>query len=193
MQKIQIKNGIIGYYGNAVGYVENGVAILDPMFQNNELIKFLQEKEGLDILHANGVYDKLANGVHLQNTDNSSEMVRLKDCRIWQLKPDVDPTMKFIGYDELIKNGFNEPNIDNYNVVYDGEVATNNLECIYQKFNMEHPHDYKGHSLSLSDIIELYDSSGSSFHYVDRFGFKEVDFAGQEQAKEIHNDMNQSM
>jgi len=28
----------------------------------------------------------------------------------------------------------------------------------------------------MSDIIELYDDSGSTFYYVDRFGFKEIDF-----------------
>ena len=34
----------------------------------------------------------------------------------------------------------------------------------------------------MSDVVELYDGSGSSFHYVDRFGFREIGFdpPGQE-------------
>jgi len=33
----------------------------------------------------------------------------------------------------------------------------------------------------MSDVVELYDDSGSSFHYVDRFGFKEISFRPREQ------------
>jgi hypothetical protein len=83
--------------------------------------------------------------------------------------------MKFIGYDELLER-FGEPNPENYRVVYDGQLETNDLDAIYEKFNLNHPPGYQGHSLSMSDIIELYDDNGSTFFYVDRFGFKEIDF-----------------
>jgi hypothetical protein len=29
----------------------------------------------------------------------------------------------------------------------------------------------------MSDVLELYDENGSSFHYCDRFGFEEISFA----------------
>lgn len=99
----------------------------------------------------------------------------IKDCRVWQLKPDVDIRMKFIGYDELCRE-FGPPDPDNYRQVYDGAVETNDLEALYTKFNTDHPVGYEGHSLSMSDVLELYDESGSTFHYVDRFGFQQVDF-----------------
>lgn len=53
---------------------------------------------------------------------------------------------------------------DHYQLVYDGEVETNDLEELYTKFNLNHPPGYAGHSLSMSDVLELYDE-------VDRFGF----------------------
>ena len=63
-------------------------------------------------------------------------------------------------------------------MVYDGEVDTNDLEGLYAKFNAdERPPGYTGYSLSMSDVLELYDDAGSEFHYVDRFGFQQVDFA----------------
>jgi len=88
--------------------------------------------------------------------------------------------MKFIGYDELLER-FGEPDPNNYQAVYDGEVETNNLDELFAKFNLNHPPGYEGHSLSMSDVVELYDSSGSTFHYVDRFGFKEISFQPPEQ------------
>lgn len=63
-----------------------------------------------------------------------------------------------------------------YEAVYDGEVESNDLESIYAKFNIEHPEGFTGHSLSMSDVLELYDDTGSEFHYVDRFGFKQINF-----------------
>ena len=88
--------------------------------------------------------------------------------------------MKFIGYNELLEQ-FGEPDPDNYQTVYDGPVETNELEELYAKFNLDHPPGYEGHSLSMSDVVELYDNSGSSFHYVDRFGFREISFQPPEQ------------
>lgn len=34
----------------------------------------------------------------------------------------------------------------------------------------------------MSDVLELYDSAGSSFYYVDRVGFQEMEFAAPQQA-----------
>jgi hypothetical protein len=41
----------------------------------------------------------------------------------------------------------------------------------------------------MSDVVELYDDNGSEFYYVDRFGFKEIDFEGKGQIQ----DMNMSI
>lgn len=179
MRGISIKNQRILFYGNTAGYIENGRAIVDPMFHSQELKEYLTEKQGMEIQWVNGVYDRLANG----KPDMDGNAPILKNCRIHQLKPDVDVMMKFIGYDELTKQ-FGAPDPENYRVVYDGQLETNDLDAIYEKFNLDHPAGYEGHSLSMSDVIELYDGDGSTFHYVDRFGFKEIDFQPLEQEQQ---------
>lgn len=176
MKGIQIKNNLILYYGNTAGYIEKDKAIVDPMFKNDELRSYLTEKKGLELEWRNGIFARLAEG----KLDREGNLRVLKKCRIYQLKPDVDVLIKFIGYDELMEH-FGKPDPDNYRVVYEGEVETNNLEELFAKFNLDLPIGYNGHSLSMSDVVELYDDSGSSFHYVDRFGFKEIFFQPREQ------------
>jgi hypothetical protein len=176
MSRIAIKNDRILFYGNVAGYISENRAIVDPIFQCDELKDYLAGKKGLEVEWTNGVFEKIANG----GLDQNGEAQILKNCRIHQLKPEVDVMMKFIDYEDLLER-FGEPNPKNYQVVYDGQLETNNLDAIFEKFNLHHPPGYRGHSLSMSDIIELYDSNGSSFHYIDRFGFREIGFQPPEQ------------
>lgn len=171
MKPIRIENGVIVYYGNWVGRVSNGNAVVDPMFEGAELSGFLEKQKSIrEVKWKDGVFDRLMSG-----PKDTHEVQVLKSCRVWQLNPDVDIRMKFIGYDELCQN-FGQPDPANYQCVFDGPVDTNDLEALYTKFNIDHPADYRGHSLSMSDVVELYDDLTSTFHYVDRFGFQQVDF-----------------
>lgn len=177
MNPIRIENGIIIYYGNRAGRVEDGCAVVDPMFKGQELDRFLERQRHIrEVKWMDGMFDRLMAAPQEGGTAQT-----LKNVRVWQLKPDVDVRMKFIGYDELCGR-FGPPDQTNYQMVYDGAAETNDLEELYAKFNMDHPPGYRGHSLSMSDVLELYDETGSTFHYVDRFGFKEVDFAAPQQA-----------
>lgn len=65
-----------------------------------------------------------------------------------------------------------------YDKLYDGEVECKTVEEIYTKFNIDHPEDFKGHSLSVSDVVEIYESEDaeSGFYFCDRVGFEEIDF-----------------
>ena len=55
------------------------------------------------------------------------------------------------------------------------------MERIFEKFNSEQEvPGYMGHSLSVSDVIELYDEGSSEFYYVDYTDFKPVAFGGPE-------------
>ena len=72
-----------------------------------------------------------------------------------------------------------EPEFDHYEVVYIAplEPFTNlnyMLEDLYTKFNIHHPEDFRGHSLSVSDIVALKQNGVVSCHYVDSFGFAEL-------------------
>lgn len=62
-------------------------------------------------------------------------------------------------------------NINDYEVVYEGDIdgksTTDCLEKLFRIFNMEHPKDFKGHSLSTSDVVEL---DGGNF-YCDSTGW----------------------
>lgn len=176
MRGIRIENGRIVYFGNLAGYVTGNKAVVDPLFSGDGLTRFLEKQKGIEEVEwRDGVYDRMMNG----QADTLDGPV-LKNIRIWQLKPDVDVYMKFISYDRMTQR-FGEPSPQDYRVAFDGEVETNNLEEIYRKFNAGiRPAGYTGHSLSMSDVVELYDGEGSEFHYVDERGFKTIAFGGPE-------------
>ena len=78
----------------------------------------------------------------------------------------------------IIKDNFDAIKPENYNLVYVGELSelqgrtqSATLEAVYEKFNIDHPADYKGHSLSVSDIVVLHEDGKNSAHFVDSFGF----------------------
>ena len=55
------------------------------------------------------------------------------------------------------------------------------LEDIYTRFNIDHPKDFKGHSLSVSDVVVLHQNGQDTAHYVDSVGFRQVPEFLQEQ------------
>ena len=67
-------------------------------------------------------------------------------------------------------------NLDDYEVVYEGEIdlisgsEISTLEELFEIFNINHPKDFRGHSLSVSDVVEL---DGKNF-YCDAHGWKEL-------------------
>ena len=129
--------------------------------------------------------ERLLSGEQVSSSDPTQ---MLKAVRIWQLKPEVDIYKKFISLAETEKQ-FGTPDPADYQAVYDGHLGTNDLEAIYTRCNLNHPPGYKGHSLSMSDVVELYDENGSSFHYCDRFGFREIEFTEQEQTQSMSMSM----
>ena len=177
MQKISEKGGLISYYGNPAGYTEKGAAVVDRIFQNDELTAWLQSRS-LTPKWTDGVMERLLAGERL----GGETAAPLKNVRIWQLKPDTDVYMKFISYEETVRQ-FGEPSREHYRVAYDGQLDTNDLEAIYTRCNVNHPPGYDGHSLSMSDVVELYDAEGSEFHYCDRFGFQQISFGEPEQTQ----------
>ena len=54
------------------------------------------------------------------------------------------------------------------------------MDQIYEKFNLDRPEDFTGHSLSMSDVIVINDGDSVQAHYIDTFGFTELpDFIQQ--------------
>ena len=63
----------------------------------------------------------------------------------------------------------------NYELVYSAPLAPGtSLEDIYTRFNIDHPKDFKGHSLSVSDVVVLHQDGQDAAHYVDSAGFRQV-------------------
>ena len=106
---------------------------------------------------------------------------------IYQLKDNPElRDFHFAGTAELLKRGilsddFKEIQPGNYNLVYAGELSDiqgqsqgEKLNAIFEKFNIDHPADYRGHSLSVSDIVVLHENGKNSAQFVDSFGFTEL-------------------
>ena len=88
--------------------------------------------------------------------------------KIYQLLPRYHDLL-FEKYDNI------EFNIENYKQVYDGNIdaeenVIETLEKIYLMFNLSKSNDFHGHSLSISDVVEL----DREKYYVDQFGWKKV-------------------
>lgn len=68
-----------------------------------------------------------------------------------------------------------------YECVYSGAWEQGqSLDQIYERFNLDRPEDFTGHSLSMSDVIVINDGDSVQAHYVDTFGFTELpDFIQQ--------------
>lgn len=94
---------------------------------------------------------------------------------IYQLKRGEDMRdYSFASLDMLEKMGLSV-NPDNYEKVYEApKTAEDTLDSIYYRFNMEHPADFRGHSLSVSDVIVFHENGVDTAHYVDSYGFKAI-------------------
>lgn len=103
MKNIFFRDGILIYYGNPAGYLSEGKVVLDSIFDKEEIIAFLSEKEKLAVEIRSGVYDRLSEGGGMEMTVEASKGRRI---RIYQLKQDSPFMMRFISLAEREKRGF---------------------------------------------------------------------------------------
>ena len=94
---------------------------------------------------------------------------------IYQLKDSAETRdIRFMDMDYLEKEGI-PVSRENYTLVYTGELKEGmSLEDIYTKFNIDHPADFTGHSLSVSDVVVLHQDGENTSHYVDSVGYREI-------------------
>ncbi|MEE8886134.1 MAG: YodL domain-containing protein [Eubacteriales bacterium] len=86
---------------------------------------------------------------------------------------------RFESYSALKRAG-REPDIDHYEVIYTAPLLPYldqnvMLENMYEKFNIDRPEDFHGHSLSVSDVVMLRQNGMITAHYVDSVGFTPLD------------------
>lgn len=111
--------------------------------------------------------------------------------RVYQLCLESIETLPFAfrSMETMLKSGYQQPPASSYQLVYDGELihprseaANHMLERIFARCNDDLPEGYQGHSLSMSDVVELCDGKTSAFYYCDTVGFTYVKFEA-DQAK----------
>lgn len=83
---------------------------------------------------------------------------------------------KFVSMDEVMKSA-GEISRDDYALVYTSPLKDGDtLDSLYEKFNIDPPTDYAGHSMSVSDVVVLHQNHEDKAYYVDSMGFKEIPF-----------------
>lgn len=117
--------------------------------------------------------DILANGIERSQEKN----VDKPDFEIYQLKKsDENIYIRFEPLERLAELG-QKPDFSNYDKIYEGDLSAVNvrgdtvgdkLEAVFVKFNLDRPEDFKGHSLSVSDVVVMDDKA----YYVDTVGFQ---------------------
>lgn len=102
--------------------------------------------------------------------------------KIYQMQRSNKLTYHFMGWEFAKRYNFT---LDDYNLVYEGQKITykNGIECkdpmmclemLFTKFNIRRPSDFTGHSLSVSDVVELITDDKSKFYYCDSFGWEDI-------------------
>ena len=94
---------------------------------------------------------------------------------IYQLKRgDETRDLRFEPYDRLTATG-HAVDPANYDLIYTAPLTRDmTLEQIYERFNIDHPADFKGHSLSVSDVVVLHQNGQNTAHYVDSIGYRQT-------------------
>ena len=108
---------------------------------------------------------------------------------IYQVVPELDE--KGILFRDLacaVKAGDGRVPSEIYECIYSGELPVTDPEQVFVICNGKHPEGYKGHSLSVSDVVEFqYDTGEKKTFFCDSWGFPEVAFDANKTMLQISN------
>lgn len=149
--------------------------LLDGMFATIEgKIAGIVEEHGIENIFADQI-SEFKDAIDYEESMDISEQAAEDSFSIYQLKSgDELHDLRFASLDELQRYGLSvKP--ENYELVYTAPLTErDDLESIYTRFNIDRPEDFKGHSLSVSDIVVLHRNGTDTAHYCDSVGFAEV-------------------
>ena len=130
---------------------------------------------------------------HVSDHENGKEN-EISAYRIYQIRNDLpDRHERMFQNLATLQSDGKDVISDAYSAVYEGSLdgtesgksAQQVLDCLFEKFNIAHPDDFRGHSMSVSDVVVLQENGVEKAYYVDSLGFKEVpQFLQQEIQKE---------
>ncbi len=110
--------------------------------------------------------------------------------RVYQIDGEKDTGLiKFRDYATAMrKRGKIDPRI--YKTVYDGQAGCRDLEDVFGMLNRRPPVAYQGHSMSVSDVVEVTERQdgevGEGFYYCDSVGFQRLDSFDSSLAEPLH-------
>lgn len=100
------------------------------------------------------------------------------NIEIYQINIDKDINKRaFMGLWMLERKNVKQVDFSIYDLVYQCKYPFKNLEDVYEMFNLNHPEDYRGHSLSVSDIVRVtgHQEIEDGYYFCDTFGWKKLD------------------
>ena len=157
------------------GFGLDGYSAATNKITLSDLSEYSWEQVGRAVMTA------LEKGTYI-TPEERAERANAPKYSIYQVKRgDEYSRLSFNSWNELKK--FNLPfDKNNYEEVYGGYVSDVSrsqgrgviLDNIYTKFNIDRPEDFRGHSLSVGDVIVLEDNNVSSAFYVDSYGMADV-------------------
>ena len=145
MGGVEIKRDMILFYGNTAGFVSDGQAVADPIFRCPELEQYLHSRYTVE--WREGLFERLT-----ASAAAPDEPPAPAQCRVWQLRRDVDPRLKFCGYQETLALA-GPPRPANYELLYQGQAAL-------------------APELRISDVLEV----DGRFYFADRRSVREIPF-----------------
>lgn len=184
--------GVPGFYVNEAGkwtlkFHQRTSGILIPIRSVDGLLCGLQTRLDKPIRDKDDPPEK--SGIKyltLSSTGKNLGITSKHLFRVYQLDLEGIKTYPFAfrGIEVMRKAGYQQPPAADYRLVYDGGIHCAKdaepkevLERIYIRCNDTFPKGYRGHSLSMSDVVELYDEKNRSYFYCDKSGFTPVQFS----------------
>ena len=195
-------NGYMGWYyvtlavdGNICSHIETGLnydiadgkVSADPTREKYFAAGALKDSEvdyvfnNVGFSSASGLYALPVSDAVLQRAEKTlAERTQAQEpdrdsFSIYQLKRgDETRDLRFEPYDRLTATG-HAVDPANYDLIYSAPLAPDTiLEAIFTRFNIDHPKDFKGHSLSVSDVVVLHQNGRDTAHYVDSIGYRQT-------------------
>lgn len=167
----------------AAEFMEQDITVYALHSDNTEEMLFdvseIEEQSGNMFGIAREDWEQVKESVHSRDNEKRFLSEDRNSFLIYQLKEDAPNELRFASLREIGSN----PDKENYAAVYMGltEKITDPIETLdklYNDFNTDRPKDFKGHSMSVSDVVALKKDGEVTFHFVDSIGFKELpDFA----------------
>ena len=166
------------HYKDSVEDREQAVEVLKEQIQAGDIQPIrewlqvaVEESEGEFAEKAAELITRLDALVKEQKLLSGSE----KQFGIYQITArDQEHDYRFMNLDFVKRHGM-EVNRADYELVYTAPLTEKDtLEAIYERFNIQSPADFTGHSLSVSDVVVLNDGKSIKAYYVDSIGFAEL-------------------